>query len=64
MTRPQSAAVLAAIADIKSGVTWRDAAALHGVNQSSIKRAIDRANAPVCKCCGRPTKGNKNAAIL
>lgn len=56
MTRPQSAAVLAAVAAIKTGMAWREAAALHGVNQSSIKRCMDRANAPICPCCGQKVK--------
>ena len=42
------------------GDTWAKASAEYDVNESVIKYAIDRINAPVCKCCGQRIKLKKN----
>jgi len=55
MSRPQSAAVQAALADIDLGMTAYAAAKKHGVQQSSISRALKR-RANVCPCCGQVVK--------
>jgi len=58
MSRPQSAAVQAALADIDIGMTAYAAAKKHGVQQSSISRALKR-RANVCPCCGQQIKPTK-----
>ena len=58
MSRPQSAAVQAALADIDLGMTAYAAAKKHGVQQSSISRALKR-RANVCPCCGQAVKPTK-----
>lgn len=55
MTTPKPAAMQAALADIAAGMTAYAAAKKHGVQQSSISRALKRlANA--CPCCGQTVK--------
>ncbi len=58
MSRPQSAAVLAALSDIDLGMTAYASAKKHGVQQSSISRALKR-RANVCPCCGHVVKPTK-----
>lgn len=55
MSRPHSAAVIAALADIDAGMTAYAAAKKHGVQQSSISRALKR-RANLCPHCGQAMK--------
>lgn len=55
MSRPHSPAVIAAIADIDAGMTAYAASKKHGVQQSSISRALKR-RANCCPCCGQIVK--------
>ena len=61
MSRPQSAAVQAALADIDLGMTAYAAAKKHGVQQSSISRALKR-EASRCPTCGQVVKESKHVA--
>jgi transposase len=57
MSRPRSHRLLAAIADVASGMTVYAAAKLHGLAQSSIHRAIKPpAEKPRCPTCGHAIK--------
>ena len=41
------------------GLTWTKASKKFDVNESVIKYAIDRMNAPICECCGQRVKVKK-----
>lgn len=52
MSRPRPPALIAALADIERGMRPATAARLHGVEHSSITRAL-QSNARKCTCCGQ-----------
>lgn len=56
MINPKYYAVQAALSDVDSGMTAYAAAKKHGVQQSSISRALKR-RANCCPCCGQPANG-------
>ena len=61
MPRPLSPAVILALADMREGLTAAAAAKKHGVQQSSISRALKR-EASRCPTCGQVVKENKHVA--
>lgn len=63
MTAPKPAAMQAALADIEAGMTAYAAAKKHGLNQSSISRALKR-RANLCPHCGHAMKVTKSPRAL
>ena len=56
MSKPTSQKMLSALAAVKSGMTAYAAAKKHGVSQSGISRAMNKAPSEFCPACGSKMK--------